>query len=255
MRNHKLLIVVGSALLMLIGALAAPASGSSISPRATAMQGHCSFHSSKIYAQGTHIGLGKCNTEELAPATNTPNGYLLRSGTRVKSADGNYYVYKTYSDASYELNSNGDIVSMVKEWWKETAIGKTSNVWTLQMYDDYQYGNHYEAFYDYYCGINVSGSDPTCDTWGGNSGASGTAHGTMWTMGTHRSGTSSPFSISKNFGSKSGKKFPMFNNRIQWSDGVRNIGDDFQWGYKIRGWDVCDTVSTTRLCDTSGDGR
>ena len=124
------------------------------------------------------------------------------------------------------------------------------------MYDDWQYGEEYEAFYDYYCGVNISGSDPTCDTWSGNNGATGHLNGTLWDMGFHSGATTNPFTLEGlSFGSKSGKKFPMFNNRIQWYDGTRNIGEDLKWGYKIRGYDVCDTVSTTVLCATSDDGH
>jgi hypothetical protein len=253
MRNTILAVLAALAGLMFA---AAPAYAIPKSRAPMSMRGQCSFRSTVSYPQGAYVGLGKCNTEQISPATNTPDGYVLRKGVRVKSADGKYYVYKTYTDASYELNSHGVIVSRVNEHWKETATGRSSNYWRLEMYDDYQYGNHYVAFYDYYCGVNIKHhSDPTCDTWSGNSRADGHASGLMWAMGTHRSGTAHPFAVYKNFGSKSGTKFPMFNNRIQWSDGVRNIGDDLRWGYKIRGWDVCDTVRTTRLCDGTGNGH
>jgi hypothetical protein len=124
------------------------------------------------------------------------------------------------------------------------------------MYLDYEYGREYEAFFDYYCGINIKGgNDVTCPTWPGNTDADHADHGTMFSMGTHISGSNNPFSITKDFGSKSGTKFPMFNSRIEWSDGVHNLDDYGDWGWKNRGWDVCDTVSTTALCAKSGDGH
>lgn len=220
------------------------------------MKGYCSFTSTKSYAQGTKVGLGVCNTAQASPATATPDHYLLFPGHKVQSADGNYYVWVTNKNESYEINSDGVITSRIDEQFKETAYGRTSNKWRLDMYLNYIYGREYEAFYDYYCGINISGgSDVTCDSWSGNSGAGPTEHGTMWGMGKHYSGTSSPFEIIRDFGSKSGTKFPMFNSRIQWSDGVHNLDDWGGWGWKNRGWDVCDTTSTTRLCNTTGNGQ
>jgi hypothetical protein len=47
----------------------------------------------------------------------------------------------------------------------------------------------------------------------------------------------------------------MLNDKIKWTNGNINIGDGGRWGFHIRGYDVKDTIKTTRLNNTSGTGR
>jgi len=65
----------------------------------------------------------------------------------------------------------------------------------------------------------------------------------------------SAYSINSTFGTTNlVTKLPMIKLGVRWSDGTIALGDDGQPGEKFRGWDVCATAGTTKLCATSGTG-
>jgi hypothetical protein len=110
------------------------------------------------------------------------------------------------------------------------------------------FGQSFASWWDYNCGVNISGaSDPTCNTWSGNTGASGPATGQINPAGTYF-GTAY---IYKYYGVKVGRKFPMVNDRIQWGSGSINLDASGRWGWHIRGWDVCDPS----MCSQTGTGN
>jgi hypothetical protein len=145
---------------------------------------------------------------------------------------------------AYILDSKGAVTARVREQFSETLIG--ADQWAIKISNNKDFGPNYTSNWDYNCGVNVSGSDPTCNTWSGNSGAAGAATGTI------NNGTAYGTSyIYKNYGMKIGKKFPMLNDRIRWTTGQTNIDTNGRWGWHVRGWDVCDPS----LCTTTGNGH
>ena len=222
-----------------------PPVGPSLAPTAECViESTVSFEENQLVPGGSAL----CNQEQLQAFTDTPRGYTIQGGE--PKDDYNYYIPTKYA---YILDCDGygcKATSKVQENFHEHIYGGSSTRWSLTMSNKWLFGRHFEAFYDYYCGVNISGAtDQTCDTWTRCDGADSSAHGTISEVGYGGNVT-----LNKNMGSKPHKKFPMFNDRIQWDNNLRNISDDGSWGLKIRGWDVCENSTDTLLCSTTGQG-
>lgn len=200
---------------------------------------NCSFISTVAYGPGAAAPAGACSTG-ISPATDTPDGYHLPSGTKS--------TYTFTSDTYYAyVVENGSVTSRVEENFVENVLSDF-NEWSLTIKNRRDFGQTFESWWYYECGVNISGaSDPTCSTWSGNTGASGPDSGQINAAGT---GYGTKY-IYKNYGSKIGRKFPMVRDRIQWADGTINVDVYGRWGWHIRGWDTCDPT----LCTTTGDGN
>ncbi|WP_405931084.1 hypothetical protein [Streptomyces sp. NBC_00827] len=180
----------------------------------------------------------------VVPQADTPNGYKLRKGTR--STD---YVYKSADVYAIEANCNSSgcrPVQQVKLAIKEYVRGRTSKYWEITFYGSRWSGSsQFHMDYNYECGVNIpNASDETCSTWR-RDGAQG--HGSGVAVNKQK--------IVKKFGSTAVvTKFPMVNLLVTFADGSKAIGDDGKPGEKFRGWDVCVTNTTTKLCHSTGDG-
>lgn len=180
----------------------------------------------------------------VAPRAGTPDGYKLRKGSR--STD---YVYKSADVYAIEANcdSNGcHPVQQVKVAIKEYVRGRTSKYWEITFYGSRWTGpSQFHMDYVYECGVNIpNASDETCSTWKSD-GAQG--HGSGVAVNNQQ--------IVKNFGRTAVvTKFLMINMFVTFADGSHAVGDDGKSGEKFRGWDVCVTNTTTKLCHSTGDG-
>jgi hypothetical protein len=205
----------------------------------------CTFTSTIAYKQGEKPpnSASLCAQQRAAVLTanaNTPDGYKLPAGTK----SGRSFTTPLYY--AYELSSSGAVTSRVLEGFSEVILNDATHRWTIHVFNHRDFGLSFSSTYDYYCGVNVSGSDPTCDTWSGNAGAQG-----------HLSGSfpSGDLTFTRAYGSKQGKKFPMIRDQITWSDGRTNIADDGKPGWKVRGYDMCQSLTVDELCPTSGTGN
>ncbi|MDT0436556.1 MULTISPECIES: hypothetical protein [unclassified Streptomyces] len=178
------------------------------------------------------------------PRTGTPHGYKLRRGNR--STD---YVYRSADVYAIEAECGSGgcrPVQQVKVAIKEYVRGRTSKKWEITFYGSRWSGStRFHLDYTYDCGVNIAHApDSTCSTWR-RDGAQG--HGSGVAVDGQR--------IVKNFGSTAVvTRFPMVKLLVTFADGSRAIGDDGAAGEKFRGWDVCATRTTTRLCHRTGDG-
>ncbi|MCX5234873.1 hypothetical protein [Streptomyces prunicolor] len=180
----------------------------------------------------------------VVPRTGTPDGYKLRRGTA--STD---YVYKSADVYAIEASCDPSTchpVQQVKLAIKEYVRGRTSKNWEITFYGSRETGSsHFNMDYTYECGVNLSHApDETCSTWK-HDGAQG--HGSGVAVNKQK--------IVKNFGrTPVVTKFPMTNLLVTFADGSEAKGDDGKPGEKFRGWDVCVTNTTTKLCHSTGDG-
>ncbi|WP_338686538.1 hypothetical protein QD712_37610 [Streptomyces acidiscabies] len=179
-----------------------------------------------------------------APQTDTPDGYRLRKGT--PSTD---YVYKSADVYAIEAKCSPTTcrtVQQIRVAIKEYVRGRTSKYWEITFYGSRWSGPaQFHMDYTYECGVNVpDGPDVTCSTWRRDG-----AHGPGSGVAVDKQ------KIVKNFGSTAVvTKFPMVNLLVTFADGSHAVGDDGKKGEKFRGWDVCVTNTTTKLCHSTGDG-
>ncbi|MDT0476642.1 hypothetical protein RM863_31400 [Streptomyces sp. DSM 41014] len=191
------------------------------------------------WAQGQLAGRGPS-----AARTGTPGGYKLRRGNR--STD---YVYKSADVYAIEANCGPGgcrPVQQVRVAIKEYVRGRTSKNWEITFYGSRWSGpSRFHLDYTYDCGVNINRApDKTCSTWR-RDGAQG--HGSGVAVDKQK--------IVKNFGRTAVvTKFPMVKLLVTFADGSGAIGDDGTAGEKFRGWDVCVTNTTTKLCHGTGDG-
>lgn len=173
--------------------------------------------------------------------TDTPDGFYRPSGLKYPEE----FVATEYA---YVLNSSGRSIARVDETFDEIVTG--SHTWYTYITNEWSYGAAFESSFDYYCGVNIPGSDPTCDTWVGNSGATHSRTGVhfgTWSTSTDQ-GT-----VDASSGIRNGTKFPMLRDKIAWSSLgslAKNMDDHGHWGWPVRGYDVCGSS----LCGDSGDG-
>lgn len=180
--------------------------------------------------------------------TATPSGYKLRP---ITSSPLTSYIYNSGDVYAIEASCTGSTcspVQQVKVSIKESVRGTTSKYWDISMYHSLWSGpSVYVVSYNYECGVNIANkTDQTCSTWASD-GAAGPQSGSNMINGKM---------LSLSFGSTSNvTKFPMVKLGVEFADGSYAIGDDGQQGEKFRGWDVCVTASTTKLCSSSGNGN
>ncbi|WP_316784205.1 hypothetical protein [Streptomyces sasae] len=181
----------------------------------------------------------------VTPQTDTPRGYKLRKGNTPTN-----YIYKSADVYAIEADCDSDgcrPVQQVKLAIKEYVRGRTSKNWEITFYASrYSGPSHFHMEYYYECGVNIpNAKDKTCSTWK-RDGAQGHA-GPATAVNKQY--------IVKNFGKTPVvTKFPMINLLVTFNDGSEAIGDDGKPGEKFRGWDVCVTKTTTKLCHSTGDG-
>ncbi|MER6128270.1 hypothetical protein ABT173_38010 [Streptomyces sp. NPDC001795] len=179
-----------------------------------------------------------------SPQTDTPRGYKLRKGRLVTD-----YIYKSADVWAIEARCDSDgchPVQQIKLALKEYARGRTSRKWELTFYGSHWSGpSHFSMEYYYQCGVNISGAtDKTCSSWR-RDGAQGSSSGVAV----------NEQQIVRDFGNTNVvTKFPMINLMVEFNDGSWAIGDDGKRGEKFRGWDVCVTRTTTKMCHSTGDG-
>lgn len=181
----------------------------------------------------------------VAPKLSTPNGYKLRGGD-VTDKGRHYYKSANVWAIEASCGSTCKIVQQVKLSLKENVLGVTSKGWWLTEYATHWSGpSTFHTSWYYECGVNLAGKgDETCSTWrhdGAQGGDSGPGHNGEV--------------VKKYFGTTNNvTKFPMLKLDVTFADGSHSTGDDGQRGEKFRGWDVCVTAKTTKLCKKTGKG-
>ncbi|MGW2488625.1 hypothetical protein ACWCV9_15635 [Streptomyces sp. NPDC001606] len=181
----------------------------------------------------------------VSPDTDTPRGYKLRKGntpTPYIYKSGDVYAIEAHCDA-HECHAIQQVELAIKEYVR----GRTSKNWEITFYGRRYTGSaDFHMEYTYECGVNIPhAKDKTCSTWR-HDGAQGPAGPAVAVNKQY---------IVKNFGKTPVvTKFPMVKMLVEFHDGSEAIGDDGKPGEKFRGWDVCVTKTTTKLCHSTGDG-
>jgi len=178
------------------------------------------------------------------PAIATPRGYKLRKGGLKNS-----YLYQSANVWAIEASCDFfecKVVQQVKLYLKETAFGRASKRWKLELFASHWSGpSSFDLRYYYECGVNIAhAEDKTCSSWkddGADGSDAGAAH----------NGTA----LNYGFGSTPNvTKFPMVRFDVKFADGSSAVGDDGHTGEKFRGWDVCVKARSTTMCSRTGTG-
>jgi hypothetical protein len=149
------------------------------------------------------------------------------------------YAYDSDWGPATELYCSGSCtqVSKYQTQLHEAITGGYSKLWTLTLNVQHVSGNYASDFSWWYaCAINVSGDpDHYCQN------------------GADPSQTSEPM------GSSGTTLYEYFENNTYSNIEYPMVGITVDWGSvstenKNRGWDVCASYSTTKLCGTSGNG-
>ncbi|MFG3254916.1 hypothetical protein [Streptomyces sp. NPDC048172] len=174
----------------------------------------------------------------------TPRGYKLRRGQRTTN-----FIYNSADVWAIDVSCGWwdcDVTQQVRLQFKENVFGRQSKRWLLRAEAKPWSGPpEFELDYSYECGVNLPNQvDETCSTWH-NDGADGPDQGASW----------DGQQLNRGFGRTPGAtKFPMLKLDVEFADGSHARGDDGELGEKFRGWDVCVTQRTTKLCPTTGTG-
>lgn len=181
----------------------------------------------------------------VAPQLSTPRGYKLRGGHILDKA---HFYYKSANVWAIEARCGSTCkpIQQVELSLKENVRGLQSKSWWLTEYATHWSGpSTFHSSWYYECGVNLSGKkDETCSTWRHDEAQGGDS-------GPGRNGEV----IKKYFGSTNKvTKFPMLKLDVTFADGSHSTGDDGQRGEKFRGWDVCATARSTKLCAKTDEG-
>lgn len=173
-------------------------------------------------------------------ARSTPDGYVLYDPGYKRDLyryDSNWYLF-----AQVEIDISGvTVLAEIEVQYRQRVLGGTSKSWVISA-DVNQLSNEggltYQQSFEYYCGVNLPGDDPTCNEYAGD-GADLDHDERVFNPGEQ---------YQKYFGyTNNVTKFPMFKYVVAWSTGITQ-------SFQFRGYDVCVRASTTRLCTNSGNG-
>jgi len=246
------LVVLG---LLFAGTALATGVGSAADPRNSRLHG--------AVAAPSHTDLAYFSTDPVSPSASIklPNlprvarvpsvvgetelGFKLRDLSKQPSTS---FVYNSVPVYAIHLSCQSTCVavSQVQVSIKENVAGTTSKRWINTVYaSTYSGSQPWTASYNYACAVNVPNTrDIYCPFYKAD-GADGSSSANF----------TSAYSINSTFGTTNlVTKLPMIKPGVRWSDGTIALGDDGQPGEKFRGWDVCATAGTTKLCATSGTG-
>jgi hypothetical protein len=207
-----------------------------------------SLDSSKAVQVSALPASAQAQVTGVKPNDATPRGYVLRGGR----PNGNNPDYRYDSDYIWAVEASCgflecDVVQEVRIRLTENVVGTTSKRWNLVLQaSPWQGSSAYSLSYYYECGVNIPDAiDQTCSTWRDDN-ADGPDSGPAYDGDT----------LNYSFGDTNNvTKFPMVNMMVEFADGSVALGDDGEPGEKFRGWDVCVTLSDTKLCSSTGTGN